>query len=126
MFCSSYDSSIHIKAEVTYGTGECTKEALSGMMEESSSLWNHPWANVRLLLHLVDYGSRPFSCSFCVFIYKIYVCHLSGGSSSSTYFVSNMTVVVLIKLLVIDKNGHEMMSSFNTNDLCLLLGLCSA
>ncbi|KAL8477574.1 hypothetical protein ACS0TY_029752 [Phlomoides rotata] len=32
-------SSIHIKAEVTHGAGECTKEALSVMMGESGSCW---------------------------------------------------------------------------------------
>ncbi|KAH6755788.1 hypothetical protein C2S53_009633 [Perilla frutescens var. hirtella] len=32
-------SSIHIKAEVTHGAGECTNEALSVMVGESSSCW---------------------------------------------------------------------------------------
>ncbi|KAI3451530.1 hypothetical protein Pfo_008195 [Paulownia fortunei] len=58
-------SSIHIKAEVTHGAGECTNEALSVMMGESGSCWcNLPWAVYQEmwlwvgnhLLYLVDFG----------------------------------------------------------------------
>ncbi|KAL0343173.1 UNVERIFIED_CONTAM: NAC domain-containing protein 82 [Sesamum angustifolium] len=58
-------SSIHIKAEVNHGAGECTNEALSVMMGGSSSCWcNLPsavsqemwlWIWIHLLF-LVDFG----------------------------------------------------------------------
>lgn len=57
-------SSIHIKAEVTHGAGECTNEALSVMMGGSSSCWCNLlfrkiqlWVVEGFLLNVVEFVS---------------------------------------------------------------------
>lgn len=70
-------SSIHIKAEVTHGAGECTNEALSVMMGGSSSCWCNLlflkiqlWVVEGLLLNVVEFVS-----------YLIIVCCLNETDS---------------------------------------------
>ncbi|KAK4416707.1 NAC domain-containing protein 82 [Sesamum alatum] len=77
-------SSIHIKAEVTHGAGECTNEALSVMMGGSSSCWcNLPWAVSQemwlwswiYLLSLVDFGFDMvlvYCCSLRLCFFLVY------------------------------------------------------
>lgn len=88
-------SSIHIKAEVTHGAGECTNEALSVMVGESSSCWCNLFQNMLLLvwnhlLYLIVFGFHVVL--FCFYlndnlyffhsVITIFI-HLKSVSSSS-------------------------------------------
>lgn len=86
-------SSIHIKAEVTHGAGECTNEALSVMMGGSGSCWcNLPWAVfqkmelwfVKRLLYLVEFG----------FDLILVYCHLNEIVSWSYYYYHPTIIII--------------------------------
>lgn len=56
-------SSIHIKAEVTHGAGECTNEALSVMMGGSGSCWCYSQKLlVEFRFHLIFFLSETIYC----------------------------------------------------------------
>lgn len=87
-FSPSGGSSIHIKAEVTHGAGECTNEALSVMMGGSSSCWcNLPcavsqemwlWIWIHLLF-LVDFGFDMvlvYCCLMRLCLVLVYSCSM--------------------------------------------------
>lgn len=77
-------SSIHIKAEVTHGAGECTNEALTVMMGGSGSCWCF-WQDIRKLQSLLVM-KYPLPC-LVEFPFDL-ICFLSGTLHWSHYYCS--------------------------------------